>query len=69
MAPSSISSLAFSKLKDLASWLKESAKMEAEEKNTFRCVDKDRHIKLHPLLDLLGYRQIKVKISGRMFVS
>ncbi|CRL27036.1 unnamed protein product [Penicillium camemberti] len=38
--------------------------MEAEEKNTFRCVDKDRHIKLHPLLDLLGYRQIKVKISG-----
>lgn len=69
MAPSSIGSLAFSKLKDLASWLKESAKMEEEEKNTFRCVDKDRHIKLHPLLDLLGYRQIKVKISGRMFVS
>lgn len=60
MPPSSISSQAFSKLKDLATWLYKTAEMEEEEKNTFRCVDKDRHEKLRPLLEELGYRQIKV---------
>ncbi|KAJ5366674.1 hypothetical protein N7541_000615 [Penicillium brevicompactum] len=55
MARSSISPSALSKLKELASWL-QTAEMEEEEKNTFRCVDSDRHVKLLPLLDELGYR-------------
>jgi hypothetical protein len=60
MSPSSINSSAFSKLKDLATWLFETAKMEEEEKNTFRCVDNDRHAKVRPLLEELGYSKIKV---------
>lgn len=62
MARSSISPSALSKLKELASWLQEeTTEMKEEEKNTFRCVDSDRHVKLRPLLDELGYR---VKVRG-----
>lgn len=67
MARSSISPSALSKLKELASWL-QTAEMEEEEKNTFRCVDSDRHVKLLPLLDELGYR-IKVRGSTRLCCS
>ena len=61
MAAHSIGPSALLKLEELASWLKETAEMKEEEKNIFRCVDSDRHMKLRPLLDELKYSQIKVR--------
>jgi hypothetical protein len=51
---------AISKLKSLAAWVHESAKMK-EKKNLLQCVDKDRLEKTLPLLNVLGYDQIEVR--------
>ncbi|KAJ6070560.1 hypothetical protein N7467_011879 [Penicillium canescens] len=45
---------AVAKLKDLATWLYESAEMK-QEKNLIKCVDVDRYKKTLPLLKALGY--------------
>lgn len=60
MPGTTISSDAFSKLKELSAWLFESKEFEEEQKNLSRCVDENRHAKVRPLLKELGFDQIKV---------
>lgn len=50
----------FIKLKELATWLYDHAKMESQEKNIARCVDDIRTSKVRPLLEHLKIDTIEV---------
>lgn len=60
MALEKIDSDAFLKLKELASWLYESAEMEEYGPNLFKCVDSLRETKARPLLEQLKIDKIEV---------
>lgn len=60
MPPTTISKNAFSKLKDLSTWLSETNEFKEEQENLLRCVHEGRHAKVDPLLGELGFNKIKV---------
>ncbi|KAJ5595182.1 uncharacterized protein N7459_001390 [Penicillium hispanicum] len=56
MPPTTIQQKAFVKLKELSIWLSKTNEFKEEKENLFRCVDKDRHAKVDPLLEELGFK-------------
>lgn len=48
------------KLKELSVWAFTCMQMEMEMDNFFRCVDDNRHAKVHPFLSRTGFNHLKV---------
>jgi ABC-type transport system involved in cytochrome bd biosynthesis fused ATPase/permease subunit len=63
MASTNIDDAALEELRKLASWVSQSAKMEADKvkRNVMVCVDKSREANVRPLLEKLGYANIPVR--------
>lgn len=48
------------RLKELSAWAFTCVQMEMEMDNLFRCVDENRHAKVHPFLSRTGFNRLKV---------
>jgi hypothetical protein len=64
MAPS-IEGTALEALRNLATWIHDTAKMEEVAKNTSKCVDTDRRDKLRPFLEAQKYPKVRTSAQPR----
>lgn len=60
MPPTTVDQKALVELKNLATWLSETNEFKEEQENLFRCVHKDRHAKVGPLLEELQFHKVTV---------
>ncbi|KAJ5288100.1 hypothetical protein N7478_003786 [Penicillium angulare] len=72
--PTPVPSDALPKLQELATWVSQSAEMKGSKPELLECVDNDRKEKARPLLEKLGYANIKhtallLRICGKASIA